>query len=235
LNKEQAWTMKDGYRLVCRIVDYARGDMTFQRRRGKSYVNDRLYSTLPPVYQAIVKKSLEQLADLEDVDDRKLNAWMVQLKGAPKTYSMDGVVIELKDGNEYNVPFFLFSDESLKILKGGWDEWLVSHGENDYESKDDESFRLQSSAAAMHQEDEARRQQAFNNEIAVANLTFNAIRAGVTSLWEVTLYPGGNNMGAPGWVVVPGRDSRQAAFNAMQQYPGFVTGPIRKVSSRRYR
>ena len=235
LDKEQAWTMKDGYRLVGRIVDYARVTVTFQRRRGKSYVNDRLYKSLPPIYQAIIRKSIEQLAGIDNVDDRKVDSWLVSLKGQPQSYDIEGVVIELKDGNEYTVPFFLFNDESLKNLKGGWDEWSESHKESDHESKDEEAFRLQSNAAAMHHENEAYRQQAMDREIAVANLTFNAVTAGVTSLWEVTLYPGNGNMAAPGWVVVPGRDSRQAAYNALQQYPGFVTGPIRRVSSRRYR
>ncbi|PAY15506.1 hypothetical protein CKO51_31460 [Rhodopirellula sp. SM50] len=136
-------------------------------------------------------------------------------------------MIELKDGNEYTVPFFLFSNESLKILKTGWDEWLAAHGDagqEDYEAKNDQSFRLQSMAAAMQH------QRAINREIAVANLAMNSVTAGLTSFWEVTLYPNNGNMAAPTWVVVPGRNSQQARFNALQQYPGFTVGPIRKVS-----
>lgn len=228
LGKEQAWTMKDGFRLVGRIVDYKRVKVTMQRRRAKSYINDRQYKTLPPMYQLIIRKSLEQLAGLKDVDDRKLEQWFVTHAGQPQTFEIEGVVIELKDGNEYTVPFFLFSDESLSILKSGWDEWDASHKEKDYDTQNDEAFRLQSAAAAMQHE------QAIDREIAVANLTFNAVNAGVTSLWEVTLYPGNGNMAAPVWVVVQGRNSEQAKYNALQQYPGFYPGPIRKVSRSRF-
>ncbi len=227
LNKEQTWTMKDGYRLVGKIVDYSKSTVTLQRRRGKSWVNDRQYSSLPPVYQAILRKSLEHLEGLEDVDDRKVDTWMVKQKGLPREFEIEGVVIELKDGNEYIVPFFLFSDQSLAILKGGWDEWLAAHTETDHDARDDEAFRLQSTAAAMQNE------RAIDRQIAIANLGMNAINAGVTSLWEVTLYPADGNLASPGWVVVPGRNSEQAKFNALQQYPGFVAGPIRKVSRRR--
>ena len=222
LGKEQAWTMKDGYRLVGRIVDYAKVQVTMQRRRAKSWVNDRQYKTLPPVYQAIVRKSLEHLEGLEGVDDRMVDKWMVKQKGQPRVFDIEGVVIELKDGNEYTVPFFLFSDQSLEILKSGWDEWLGAN--SDYETQNDESFRLQSMAAAMQQ------QKAIDRQIAVANLGMNSITAGLTSLWEVTMYPNRGNMASPGWVVVPGRNSEQAKYNALQKYPNFTVGPIRKVS-----
>ncbi|QEF96280.1 hypothetical protein Mal15_03070 [Stieleria maiorica] len=227
LDKEQAWTMNDGTRLVGRIVDYTKRTVTVQRRRAKSWVNDRQYKSLPPVYQVIIRKSLEHLEGIEDVDDRKFESWLVQQKGQPRVFEIEGVVIELADGNEYTVPFFLFSNDSLKILKAGWDEWLAAHsddGQTDYETKNDEAFRLQSMAAAMQHE------RAIRREIAVANLSMNAVTAGLTSFWEVTLYPGNGNMAAPIWVVVPGRNSQQARFNALQQYPGFTVGPTRKVS-----
>lgn len=227
LNKEQVWMMKDGFRLVGRIVDYAKLNVTLQRRRGKSWVNDRQYKSLPPIYQAIVRKSLEQLEGVEDVDDQKVDAWMVKQKGLPRVFDVEGVVVELKDGNEYTVPFFLFSEQSLNLLKSGWDEWIAARSEGEYETQNDESFRLQSMAAAMQHE------RAIDRQIAIANLQMNAINAGLTSLWEVTLYPVAGNMASPGWVVVPGRNSEQAKFNALQQYPGFTAGPIRRVSRRR--
>ena len=57
-----------------------------------------------------------------------------------------------------------------------------------------------------------------------------AVQAGLTSLWEVTLFPAGGRGGPPLWVVVPGRDSRQATAAALQQNPGFVAGPVRRVA-----
>ena len=57
-----------------------------------------------------------------------------------------------------------------------------------------------------------------------------AVQAGVTSLWEVTLYPGRPGIGPPLWVVMPGRNSGVAAEEAMASHPGYTVGPIRKVS-----
>ena len=47
-------------------------------------------------------------------------------------------------------------------------------------------------------------------------LKLQAVQAGVTSLWEVTLYPAAGQGGPPQWVVVPGRDSRQATAAAFR-------------------
>ena len=55
-----------------------------------------------------------------------------------------------------------------------------------------------------------------------------AVEIGLTSLWEVTLYP--QNGGQPVWAVVPGRDSRTAQSNALAQNPGCTLGPVRRVS-----
>jgi hypothetical protein len=46
----------------------------------------------------------------------------------------------------------------------------------------------------------------------------------------VTLYPAAGQGGPPLWVVMPGRDSRQATAAALAQYPGYVAGPVRRVA-----
>ena len=62
-------------------------------------------------------------------------------------------------------------------------------------------------------------------------LTMQTIQAGVTSLWEVTLYPAAGQGGPPLWVVVTGRDSNQAtvrcAWNRTQ-----ATSPAPSAASR---
>lgn len=50
LDKTQNWTMRDGSKVVAKIVDFVRKDVTIQRRRSKIYVNDRMFSNLPEVY-----------------------------------------------------------------------------------------------------------------------------------------------------------------------------------------
>ena len=70
----------------------------------------------------------------------------------------------------------------------------------------------------------------IDREIAMAQLNMQAIAAGLTSAWEVTLYPARGNPNPPIWVVVAGRNSAQATNNALQQNPGYVAGPVRRVS-----
>jgi hypothetical protein len=133
-------------------------------------------------------------------------------------------VLEVENGDEYVVPLSLFSDEDQKLLKGGWDEWLEAHRGNDYSAQQNNAFLLQSLAA------ERQRDQQVQRQIALMQLQLQAVEAGLTSLWEVTLYPATGRGGRPRWVVVPGRDSRQATAAALEQNPGYVAGPVRRVA-----
>ena len=92
--------------------------------------------------------------------------------------------MELKDGNEYTIPFVLFSSRSLRLLRGGWEAWLAASESKDYNSLNDESFRLQAQAAAII------RNQEISQQIAMTQYNLDLVRSGITSLWEVTLYPG---------------------------------------------
>ena len=94
---------------------------------------------------------------------------------------------------------------------------------DDYDSRAHHTFLLQSLAAARHHDAQVQR------EIAVMQLQLQAVQAGLTSLWEVTLYPAAGQGGPPLWVVMPGRDSRDADA-ALQQNPGFTAGPVRRVA-----
>lgn len=219
---KQSWTMASGLEVPGRVVDYARRDVEFSRKRGKVYVNGRVLGNLPDIYQRIAPKIVGFFEQNQVSDEKSLTTWLVHRKGAPQLYTVDGVVLELENGDEYAVPFFMFSEADLEVLKPGWDEWLSSHGK--YDTQQDESFELQSLAAAYKQDAQQRRR------IAELQLGMQAVEAGVTDLWEVTLYPPMGGYGQPQWVVVPGRDSRTAQQNAMQQYPGYMLGPVRRVS-----
>src|SRR6476659_9787923 len=50
----QTWTLRDGTKVVGRIVDYASRDISLQRRRGRIYVNDRAFENLPDFYQKLI-------------------------------------------------------------------------------------------------------------------------------------------------------------------------------------
>jgi hypothetical protein len=204
-------------------VDFTHRDMTIQRRRGRIYVNDRVLENLPEFYQLLIPKIVANLENLRSSDRRALESWLIQQRGQPRTFRLEGVVFELESGDEYAVPFFMFSAEDLSVIQPGWDDWQAGHGGEDYDAQAERAFLLRSLAAARHRDKQVQR------EIAMMQLKLQAVQSGVTSLWEVTLFPAAGRGGPPQWVVVPGRDSRQATAAAMQQNPGFVAGPVRRV------
>jgi hypothetical protein len=220
----QTWTMQGGLKIVGRIVNYGRKEITLQRRRGKIYVNDRRFENLPEVYQRMVPKIVAHFEHLAGDNRRALEAWLVRQKGQPRTFSCEGVVLELENGDEYGVPFFFFSQRDLKVLRPGWDEWLAD--QDDYDQQQDDAFRLQSLAAAYH------RDRQVEQQIAITQLNLQAVQGGITSVWEVTLYPQSAGVGPPMSVVTYGRNSRDATNAALAQYPGYTAGPVRKVSGR---
>lgn len=222
----QEWTLRNGQTVKGKVVDFADRDVTIDRRRGRIFVNDRLMNNLPEFYRNLIPQIVAQEKKLSLADGRALRRWLIEQGDQPQVFHVQGVVIEDEKGDEFAVPFFLFSDADLKLLQPGWDEWLAAHGKRDYESEDDQGFFLRSLAAARQQDLELQR------EIALMQLTMQTIQAGVTSLWEVTLYPAVGQGGPPLWVVVTGRDSNQATIAAMEQNPGYVAGPVRRVSRR---
>lgn len=224
--EQQLWTLRGGLELPGRVVDFTRRDVTFQRRRGKVFVNDRVFENLPAVYRRIAPLIVGDQMQNQVKDEDSLRAWLTHLKGQPQAFTVDGVVMELASGDEYALPFFLFSESDLRLLRPGWEQWLAANGVDaqSMDSRAELSLALRTRAAQQQQTEEAQLQ------IAKLQLGVAAVNAGVTSLWEVTLYPGAGATGQPQWVVVPGRDSRVAQANALAQHPGYVLGPVRRVS-----
>jgi hypothetical protein len=220
----QTWVLRDGTQLMGRVVDYATADMTLQRRRGRIYVNDRVLDNLPEFYQKIIPRIVAQSERLRRNDRQSLEAWLVRQRGEPRTFHLDGVIFELGDGDEYAVPFSLLREDDLLLLKPGWDRWLASHRAKNYDDRENRAFLLRSLAAARQHDTLVQRQ------IATMQLKFDAVAAGVTSLWEVTIYPAAGRTGAPRWVVVPGRNSQQATETVLEQNPGYVAGPVRRIA-----
>lgn len=222
LNGEQLWTMAGGLQIEARIVDFFSRDITVQRRRGKLYVNDRRYDNLPEIYQQILNRVVEHFEDVQIKQRTDLNRWVAKQNHKPRTFHCEGVVLELDNGDEYGVPFFLFSEKDLELLQPGFEAWKRT--QEDYEERQNAAMRLQALAAARQ------RHEQIDRQVAQLQLGMQAVAAGVTSLWEVTLYPGRGTPGPPIWAVYPGRDSRTAVNQALAKNPGYIVGPVRKVS-----
>ncbi|MGE0760053.1 MAG: SHD1 domain-containing protein [Pirellulaceae bacterium] len=226
---EQTWTMRNGLTVIGRVVEYGRRDVTIQRRRGKIYVNDQLFSNLPEVKRRIVTRIVAHFENVPLANEQELEAWVTKQKGAPRTYTCEGVVLELENGDEYGVPFFFFSDQDLQVLKPGWEQWLKADAATQestraQEAKEREAFLLRTAAAAYQ------RDRAMNQQIQRMELDLLATAAGATNLWEVQLFPGPGVAGYPRAVVVPGQNSEQAKAVAMQRFPGYVPGLVARVS-----
>src|SRR5215475_772559 len=99
----QTWTLRDGAKIVGRIVDYAARDVTLQRRRGRIYVNDRVLDNLPKFYQQLIPKFVAESENLQRSDRASLEAWLVRQRGEPRTFHLDGVILETENGDEYGV------------------------------------------------------------------------------------------------------------------------------------
>jgi hypothetical protein len=218
----QTWTLKSGLKINARIVGYGRRDVIVQRKRGSVFVNDRLFDNLPGVYKRMVPQIVSHFEKIPVNDEKELKRWAVTTKGSPRRYTCEGVLVELENGDEYGVPFFFLSDQDLKVLQPGWDRWTAA--DRDAEKREQEDFLVQAQAQAYQRDREA------NKQISHLELSLLATSAGVTSLWEVYVVPRPNVAGMPTTVVVPARDSRQAAAAAVRQYPGYLVNQSRKLN-----
>jgi hypothetical protein len=155
----QTWTMASGLKVVGKVVDYGRREITVQRRRGKTYVNERLLDNLPEIYQRMLPKIVEHFEKTEIEDARELDSWVMGLRGKPRMFTCEGVILELENGDEYAVPFFLFSEDDLRVLRPGSERGLA--GGADPADQEQESFLLQAQAQAYQQD------RRVNQQIAV--------------------------------------------------------------------
>jgi hypothetical protein len=219
----QTWTLRNGEKLLGRVVGFARKPMIVQRRRGNIYVNDRLLDNLPKIYQTMIPKIVAHDAKLVRDDRQALEDFLVTQKGQPQTFVVEGPLFELENGDEYVTPFFFFSMGDQNLLKPGWEQWLAAQSKKQDDQASNQEFLVQSLMAARQRDEQIQQQ--------IAQMQINqAVMVGATQLWEVTLYPGRGMAGQPQWVVMPGINSREASANALAKFPGYVPGPVRKVA-----
>lgn len=211
------WTFKRGLKVTARVVDYVKKDVTIGKRRGKLYVNDRTYKSLPEVYQVIVQRVIEHYEKITLENEKDIDKWLEKRGNKDVTYNCDGVILELENGDEYAVPIFLFSEEDQGILTPGWQRW--AQYKEDAQKKDHEKFLLEAQTQAYQQE----RQQ---TQIQQLQLGLLASQAGL--IWEVCLAPA-QGYGYPQCVVVPAANSAQASAQAMLRFPGYTVVAARRV------
>ncbi len=76
------------------------------------------------------------------MDEKSFIKWVKDLGGNKKTYTCEGVLMELENGDHYAVPFFLLSEQDLAFLEPGYEQWT--------QAKDDEESREHYSMSMGH-------------------------------------------------------------------------------------
>jgi hypothetical protein len=221
LNNDQVWTLKNGLKVRARVVAYGKRDVLVQVHNGQLYVNDRRFDNLPEVYQKMVPRIIDHFESDDLQTDADFKAWVAGHEGVTRHYELNGVALELDNGDRYAVPFFFFSDADLKVLQPGWQRWAAAKEDAERER---ENLYLQAQAQAYQHD------PAANQQVSQLQLGLLGTIAGVTSMWEVQLFPGPGVMAQPMSVVVFARDSRSAVASALNGRPQYLAGPVRRLN-----
>jgi hypothetical protein len=223
----QTWTSIKGWQIRGRVQAFGRRELVIERSRGAVAVNGKAFSTLDALHQRLLLAALSQLENQTFENERDLSRWVMTLGGVPKSYQLEGVLMQLEGGETLPVPFFLFSKDDLQILQPGWESWQAAEDDKTLREREDLLVRQE---ALQYQ---AMQQRAMKHEqMEVLKLNLLAAGTGLTSIWEVALFPAPGTWGRPTTVVVSARDSLSATQMAVNQHPGYVAGPVRKVAGR---
>jgi hypothetical protein len=225
---DRTWTLADDTTVKGKVLGYIRADLLLERRAGtvqvtltdesgNALVRRKPFSQMTKLHQVVVpqivnhfeKTSIKDLKGLERALDKK--------KGLSEKYGVEGVVLELDDGQKFGVPFFLFSDTDQKVLKPGWKEWEAAA--EDKKKQQQQALMVRSLANAYQ------RDRNMTQQIELLKLGSDWF-----DLWQVGLVVDGQMTS----VVVPGRNSQQAAAGALAKYPGANVIGIQKLQRRKF-
>ncbi len=227
---EQVWTMAGGFQFRGHVVSQIEREIVFQRKRGRMYVNDRAVDNLPEPYQKMLPKVIGHFEKVELEDTQALMHWMANKGSRPRTYQVAGVMMAVENGDEYAVPYFLFSQVDREFLERPAAPPVEStaaaapSAEELAAVREQQALFLQARAAEYQQDRMADRQ------LKMVELGLLAVNAGITDVWEVTMLPPNGNWYLAQAVAVPARNSADAGVIAAQRYPGYQVGAIRRVN-----
>ncbi|MCD0458254.1 hypothetical protein [Roseiconus lacunae] len=221
------WTSRDGLKLKASIVAYGKKNYTLGKTRGVVTINGKAFSAMDPLHQAVALKVLSKLENQTFNDETDLKRFVSLLAGKPRTYPLEGVLMELASGDQIAVPFFMFSDQDLEVLKTGWESWQQAESS----AQDRENLMLRSEAMDYQQSmTQSNEQQADYQRMEMLKLNMLAARTGLTSIWEVQMKPNPGVYGRPFSVMVPADNSKIATQMVLPNYPGYSLIGVRKAS-----
>ncbi|MFG0264484.1 MAG: SHD1 domain-containing protein [Rhodopirellula sp. JB055] len=219
------WTSREGLKIRARILAYGKKEYTLDRKLGAVTINGKAFSTFDPLHQKLILRVLSVLEDTSLEKESNLNQFVASFKGQPKSYTLEGVLMELASGDQIAVPFFMFSEKDLEVLQAGWENWKKYHEDDEARARENLMMR---SEASHYQQSMAQQQQRQQLEVLKFNMA--AVRTGLTSIWEVRIAPNPGVYGRPTSVMVSARDSLTATQMVLPNYPGYFMVGVRKFS-----
>lgn len=219
------WTSRDGLKIRAKILSYGKKTYVLERKLGAVTIDGKAFSTFDPLHQRVILRVLSTIENTPMENEADLKKFAASLAGKPKSYPLEGVLIELESGDQIAVPFFMFSEKDLEVLQAGWENWKQYNEDEDARAREDLMMRYE---AANYQQSMAQQQQRQQMELLKFNMA--AVRTGLTHVWEVQIRPNPGVYGRPTSVMVTARDSLTATQMVLPNYPGYSTIGVRKVS-----
>jgi len=222
----QTWTGRAGFRFRGRVVGYGRGTIVVGHERGTTTVDKKTIDKLDEIYQLMLPKVIAEYDDETVKTKEDLQKWGRRLRGKDKSFTMDGVRMELDNGETISVPLFLFSPDERKLLEQGWQTWMSKDAEDTARRR--EEF-LTVAAAAEYQR-ALRAEQQAQMQIQMMQLELLKANSGLTQIWEVQMLPRPGVAARPTSVVISAQNSLTARMIAEQQYPAFASAAVRQLN-----
>jgi hypothetical protein len=230
VERVQLWTARDGVQLKGRAVGFGRDEIVIDRVTRLISVNGTAFTNLDPASQYVVLKIVAELDDPNVKTERDLDHWVRRQQGEPRVFSIEGVRMRLEDGTAVTVPFFVFSEQDLEVLRPGWEQWQDEQASAAERERQDFLMTVQADQYQSQREQEQLEQARRFQQIQMMQTELMAAATGLTTFWEVYLLPAPGRFGRPLSVMVSARTSLQAQQMATARFPGYVAGPARALT-----
>jgi hypothetical protein len=180
-------------------------------------------------HRQVLLKTISSHAEKDIGDSEALEEWLETQSGGERSFRYEGVKFQTADGDTFGVPFELFPEQDERYLRPGWKQWLAANQAVDADQAAP-ADRTMADQATLYLR--ARSQLAGRERLV--NMLANQLRIQTAfglSYWRVQLYPKPGTTAPPMPVVVPARNSREAAAVALVEYPRHQVGSIARIDS----
>jgi hypothetical protein len=224
-----AWPLQNGKILRGELVGFGKQALIVVRRRGELSVNGVSLSDLPEAYRWIVPTVVSKVDGRPLATVEELEEHIAEGGGGPFEYLVEGIQLDLDAGGAITIPLPLLDPAFAAVVEPGFVRWQAAQLES--VSEEDRYAANTRERLILDSYERLRRNDAVRaRDLKLLELDLLSVNAGITDIWEVTLLPV-HPYGFPRSVLVPGRTSLAAQQIALQAFPGWQLGPVRKISN----